>query len=241
MPMQWLNKLFASVPRPSAVSLSPGQAAALEAWQKRPAEDFERPHFLTRYVVVDVEASGLHMSRDRLISIGAVAVAGGMIDLTDAFEVVLRQDEISSHDNILIHGIGGSAQRDGVEPADALLQFLDYIGKAPLIAYHALFDQTMIERAMLRYLGRKIELPWVDLAWVLPELYREKIDNQVGLDEWLKLFGIENILRHNAVSDAYATAQLLQAAVTRGAALGKDSARVFMDMEKARRWIRRAM
>jgi DNA polymerase-3 subunit epsilon len=83
-------------------------------------------------------------------------------------------------------------------------------------------------------------LPWIDLAWVLPELYRERIDNQVGLDPWLASFNIENILRHNAVSDAYATAKLLQVAQTRGASLGKDSAEIFMDMEKARRWLRRA-
>ena len=37
-----------------------------------------------------------------------------------------------------------------------------------------------------------------------------------------------------------ATAKLLQVAQTRGASLGKDSAEIFMDMEKARRWLRRA-
>lgn len=239
--MKWLKNLFGGSPAlSSAPALTAAQGERLDAWRHRPAEDFSRSHFQSRYVVADVEASGLHMANDRLISIGAVAVNGGMIELTDAFGVVLRQDEVSSHDNILIHGIGGSAQQDGMEPADALLDFLDYVGKAPLVAYHALFDQTMIERAMTRYLGCTIALPWIDLAWVLPELYRERIDNQVGLDEWLVLFGIENILRHNAVSDAYATAKLLQVAQMRGAALGKDSAAVFMDMEKARRWLRRA-
>lgn len=238
--MKWLKNLFGGAASHAAPELTPEQSDRLEAWRKRPAEDFSRSHFQTRYVVADVEASGLHMANDRLISIGAVAVTGGMIELTDAFEVVLRQDEVSSHDNILIHGIGGSAQREGEEPADALLDFLDYIGKAPLVAYHALFDQTMIERAMQRYLGAAIPLPWVDLAWVLPELFRERIDNQVGLDDWLQLFGIENILRHNAVSDAYATAKLLQVAQTRGAVLGKDSAEIFFEMEKARRWLRRA-
>lgn len=238
--MKWLKNLFGNAAGPAGPALTPEQEARLDGWRKRPAEDFSRSHFQTRYVVADVEASGLHMANDRLISIGAVAVNGGMIEVSDAFGVVLRQDEVSSHDNILIHGIGGSAQRDGVEPADALLDFLDYVGKAPLVAYHALFDQTMIERAMSRYLGCTIPLPWIDLAWVLPELYRERIDNQVGLDDWLQLFGIENILRHNAVSDAYATAKLLQVAQTRGAGLGKDSAEIFINMEKARRWLRRA-
>lgn len=237
--MRWLKNLFGGGETFPAVDLPPAQAAALEAWRKRPAEDFTQPHFRTRYVVVDVEASGLNMLKDNLISIGAVAVGGGLIDPADSFQAVLRQEQVSSHENILIHGIGGSAQQDGMEPAAALLAFLDYIGKAPLVAYHAEFDQAMIDRALQRYLGVSLELPWIDLAWVLPELFRERIDAQVQLDDWLGLFGIGNFLRHNAVADAYATAQLLQVALTRGAARGKESAQVFMDTEKARRWVRR--
>ena len=41
------------------------------------------------------------------------------------------------------------------EPADALLAFLAYVGKQPLVAYHALFDHTIIARAMQKYLGYK--------------------------------------------------------------------------------------
>ncbi len=235
--MKWLKDLFGKAS--SAVPLTAAQEEALAAWQKRPAEDMSRSHFRTRYIVVDVESSGLNMVRDSLISIGAVAVCEGVIDANDAFEVVLRQDEVSSHENILIHGIGGSAQREGVEPADALLAFLDYVGRAPLVAYHAEFDRAMIGRALREFLGKDLDLPWIDLAWVMPELFRELIDGQVVLDEWLQRFDIENILRHNAVSDAYATAKLLLIAQARAVTQGKDSAAVFMDIERARRWVRR--
>ncbi len=235
--MKWLKDLFGKAS--SAVPLTAAQEEALAAWQKRPAEDMSRSHFRTRYIVVAVESSGLNMVRDSLISIGAVAVCEGVIDANDAFEVVLRQDEVSSHENILIHGIGGSAQREGVEPADALLAFLDYVGRAPLVAYHAEFDRAMIGRALREFLGKDLDLPWIDLAWVMPELFRELIDGQVVLDEWLQRFDIENILRHNAVSDAYATAKLLLIAQARAVTQGKDSAAVFMDIERARRWVRR--
>ncbi len=238
--MSWLTRFFGKAADHPAVDLAPEQKAALQRWKEDSRPDLGRNHFQTRYVVVDVEASGLHMAKDRLISIGAVAVVNGMISATDAFEVILRQEEVSTHENILIHGIGGSAQRDGVEPAEALLRFLDYIGNAPLVAYHALFDQTMIERAMREHLGFTFEATWIDLAWVMPELFRERIGEQVGLDDWLQLFDIENIQRHNAVSDSYATAKLLQVALTRGAALGRDTPQLFVDTEHARRWLRRA-
>ena len=150
--MKWLKDLFGKAS--SAVPLTAAQEEALAAWQKRPPRICRVRTSGTRYIVVDVESSGLNMVRDSLISIGAVAVCEGVIDANDAFEVVLRQDQVSSHENILIHGIGGSAQREGVEPADALLAFLDYVGRAPLVAYHAEFDQAMIGRALREFLGR---------------------------------------------------------------------------------------
>lgn len=237
--MNWFSRFFGG-DRTSSAALTPEQNARLDAWRKLPLPDATRSHFQTRYIVADVETSGLNMVKDHLISIGAVGVSNGMINPLDAFEVVLRQDIVSTHDNILIHGIGGSAQRDGVDPADALLLFLEYVGKSPLVAYHAEFDQRFIARAMKRFLGATIELQWIDIAWVLPEIFRERIDAQVALDDWLQQFDIENIQRHNAVSDAYATAKLLQVAITQGASVGKDSVQAFVETVHARRTLRRA-
>lgn len=220
--------------------LEGGAVARLEAWRAQPEADLKLPHFRTRYVVVDVETSGLDMMKDRLISIGAVAVNGGLIDFQDAFEVILRQEEVSDPDNILLHGIGGTAQRAGREPVTALLDFLDYIGKSPLVAYHARFDETMIARAMARRLGEPFRRPWLDLAWVMPELYRERLDVLATLDRWLEMFDIENIQRHNAVSDCYATAKLLQVALARGTQKGADTPAKLLELERMRRWMRRA-
>lgn len=235
--MNWLRTLFGGA---SGSALSPLQQARLAAWRALPGPDLDAPHLRTRYVVVDIEASGLDQKLDRLISIGAVAVNGGMVDMLDAFEVVLRQDEVSDNANILIHGIGASAQRDGVEPAEALIDFLEYVGKAPLVAYHAFFDQGMIDNASKQHLGFRPEFIWHDLAWLMPELFAERISGIVGLDTWQEQFKIDNYRRHNAVSDCLATAQLLQIAMRRASVVGLDSSRQLMLAEKARRSLRRS-
>lgn len=237
--MSWLSRIFGGE-APPEVELTPAQRQAVAAWEKLPAPDAERSHYLSRYVVVDVETSGLNMKEDTLISIGAVAVTNGLIDFNDAFDVVLRQDQVSTNANILIHGIGGSAQSGGIEPADALIAFLQYLGKSRLVAYHARFDQTMIERAMSLYLGLRFDQPWIDLAWVVPDLFRDRINEQVDLDVWLRLFDIENIQRHNAVSDAYATAKLLQVVMAKGMQHRAESPASLAEIEKSRRWMRRA-
>ena len=63
--------------------------------------------------MLDVETTGLNLMKDTLISIGAVAVVNGHIVLADSFYVVLQQRESSRKENILVHGISGSVQREG--------------------------------------------------------------------------------------------------------------------------------
>lgn len=204
--MRWLGRHFGRKPE-----LTPQQAERLAAWQTLPSPRHDRRLDESRYVVVDVESSGLNVSRDRLIAIGAVAVARGTVRLNDSLEIVLQQERISEKDNILIHGIGGTAQREGVPPADALLAFLEFLGKDPLVAFHVAFDEPMIRRAMKAFLGLDFRHPWVDLAYVAPALHPQLARRYRSLDDWMGLFGIGNYARHNALADALSTAELLMA------------------------------
>jgi DNA polymerase-3 subunit epsilon len=166
----------------------------------------------SRWVVLDVESSGLDAHRDRLIAIAAIAVqlkAGAPhICLGDSFEVVLRQpEEKADKANILLHGIGVGEQRGGVEPRVALAAFEHWLTGAPVLAFHAAFDQTLIERALRSTLGHGLTSPWVDLqpvaAAVLPHVTAKT------LDQWLSHFNIDCAQRHQAAADTLATAELL--------------------------------
>ncbi len=203
-----LQRWFAPRPR-----LSPQQSARLASWHALPEPEHTATSGRARLVVVDVETTGLNLMTDTLISIGAVAVANRSIALCDSFSVVLQQQESSRKENILIHGISGSTQREGMLPADALLAFLEYLGKSPLVAFHVAFDETMIKRAMRQYLGIAFKHTWLDLAYVLPALWPESRHSHRSLDDWSARFAIRNDDRHNAVADALATAQLLLVAI----------------------------
>lgn len=212
----------------------------LTAWQLITPSDVTQPMEQARYVVVDVETSGLNLNRDRLIAIGAVAVKAGEIILNDSFEMVLQQQTASSSDNILVHGIGGSTQTSATPPQEALLHFLEYLGKAPLIAFHATFDETMLCNAFRQFLGLKFQPPWLDLAYVLPGLYPDLPQKFHSLDEWLAYYAIPNYARHNALSDALCTAQLFLIAQTSAQRTNMHHFRDLQNLEKIQRWLKKA-
>ena len=192
-----------------------------------------------RFVVVDVESTGLNLSTDKLIAIGAVTVINGAIHFDQSLDVVLQQETASGVDNILIHGIDGTTQTSGKNPADALLEFLSFIGNAPLVAYHAWFDRSMINKATKTYLGMTINNPWIDLAFIAPALLPELAKGKQGLDDWTGAFNIVNTNRHNAVADALATAQLLLVLMSRAHDQNYTTLRDLIQIEKAQQWLTR--
>lgn len=232
--MSWLGRVFGKSPH-----LSMTQRASLDAFQALPACDASAHLSACRFVVVDVETTGLNLFSDRLIAIGAVTMTNGLLELGQGFEVVLQQNTPSSVENILIHGIGGTEQITGKDPADALLQFLNYASNSPLVAYHSEFDRTMIARATKTFLGMAIDNPWIDLALIAPALYPEMAASRRALDDWTAAFNIDNPNRHNAVADALATAQLLLPMLARAHANGASRLRDLLQMEKDQRWLAR--
>lgn len=232
--MSWWSDLAGRRP-----PLSSAQTAALKAFVSMPACDQTIEIEAQRFVVVDVESTGLNLSTDRLIAIGAVTVSNGAIQLDQGLDVVLQQAAPSAVDNILIHGIDGTTQTTGKDPAGALLEFLAFIGNSPLVAYHAPFDRSMINKATKTYLGMNLNNPWLDLAFIAPALLPEMAKGKQGLDDWTRAFEIVNTNRHNAVADALATAQLLLVLISRANQENAVSLRDLIKLEKAQQWLTR--
>ena len=207
----------------------------LSAWQRLPRADLSLPHRHARYVVVDVETTGLDMRRDLPIAIGAGGFSDNPNTIGDANEVVLKQSTASADANILIHGIGGQMQLAGRDPALAMLEFVEYAGSSPLVAFRAEFDQAMLVRAARTYLGVALGVPFIDLAFLLPALFRGAECS--SLDDWLAHFGREAAARHDPVADAYETAQLMLIALAAADAVGMESAQSLLAMQKAQRWL----
>jgi DNA polymerase-3 subunit epsilon len=167
----------------------------------------------SRWLMVDVETSGLDPARDRLLAIAAIGLKVDWearrlsVVLADSFEVVLRQEAPSGRDNILLHGIGVQRQKEGVPPPEALGAFAAFAGSAPLLAFHAAFDEALIGRHAREALGAVPPNRWLDIEHLCGVTHPEV--RARSLDEWMAHFGIRCAARHQAIADTLAECDLL--------------------------------
>ena len=161
-----------------------------------------------RLVVLDLETSGLDMKRDQVLSIGAVMIDHGAIDFSQQFERTLCRQDHKVSASVLIHGIAPSEIAAGVEPAEALLDFMEFVGDSPLLAFHAPFDQRMLGRALKESLGYRLRHVFFDAADLAPMLCPQANIRHGSLDDWTRHFGLQVQHRHHASADALVTAEL---------------------------------
>ncbi len=216
----------------------------LDATQQRRLAQLPKPAPLSegalrsqRWVVVDLETSGLNLNRDQVLSIGAVVIEDGAVDFSQMFERTLLRANTKVGPSVLIHGLGPSAIAAGSDPAEALLDFMAFVGDSPLLAFHAPFDQHMLCRALKDSLGYRLAHPFLDVADIAPLLCPDANIREAGLDDWINHFKLHVGERHHASADALATAELMLILFSRARQQGIDSPQVLQ--ERLSQWTRR--
>src|SRR5215467_4130006 len=102
-----------------------------------------------RFVVLDTETTGLDPRRERLITIGAIAVEDGEIRLGDSFEAMLKLDYNRS--SVRIHGITRDEASNGMNEPEALELFLHYLRDGVIVGHHIGHDIQMLNAAYERH------------------------------------------------------------------------------------------
>lgn len=158
----------------------------------------------TRFVVFDTETTGLNPSADKILSIGAIAIKGNTLDVADSFEVYLKQDTFNA-ETVEIHGILKEGAIEKLDEKEAIIQFLDYLKDAVLVAHHAAFDVAMINEALKRMELPKLKNKSLDTGVLFKKTTLHKTDKHYALDELSDTFNIKKHDRHTASGDAYIT------------------------------------
>ena len=187
----------------------------------------ERPPGEVRFVVLDTETTGLDPRRDRLITIGAVAVWGGEILLEDSFEVMLKLAYNNS--SVTVHGITRDEAIGGMEEADALAMFLDYLRDGVIVGHHIGHDIEALNCACERHFRIKLgnrSLDTMDLTLHLNDdgaFVGRPMAQGFSLDALCEMFGVAAHDRHTAGGDAFLTARIFQRLLRAAKSVGRNT------------------
>jgi len=109
----------------------------------------DAPIDAVRFVVLDCETTGLDPRHHRIVSIGAVGMRDGQIDLGDTYEALLRVRHNTAA--TLVHGITRAESRTGLSEPEALAGLLAYLGDGVIVGHHIRYDLAMIQSALTRH------------------------------------------------------------------------------------------
>lgn len=171
-----------------------------------------------RYVVIDTELTGLNERKDSIISIGAVRMSGMRIELGNTFHRLVKPVAGFKPESVVIHGITPSDVRSqpGIKPI--LSEFLQFCGDDIIVGHCVSIDLRFLGREMKRSLGGSMQNTAIDTfrvyEWLCRKTAREGCFSAIPRDASLyaiaKCFGITVRGAHDALIDAYITAQLFQ-------------------------------
>ena len=171
-----------------------------------------------RYVVIDTELTGLNEKKDSILSFGAVRVREGRIEIGETFYRLVSPEGPLTAENVVVHEITPSdvAAKPGIDTV--LTEFLDFCGDDILVGHFMSIDLGFLDRAARRLSGTFVRNPVIDTFSVHEWLRLRLKDHPYFLPpaencklyDIAKSFGVPVNGAHNALMDAYTTAQIFQ-------------------------------
>jgi DNA polymerase-3 subunit epsilon len=179
------------------------------------------------YVVVDTELTGLDPKRDSIVSIGAVKMSGKKISLGDSFYKLVKPQTSLTSDSVVIHGITPSEVEEKPDIESALPEFTAFCKGCVIVGHFVSLDMSFLQRE-IKKLGRAFDMPVLDTykiyEWIMGHDDRPRRDvggnGNKDLFTLAKKYGVEVSDAHNALIDAFITAQLFQRFLSRLPKLG---------------------
>lgn len=109
------------------------------------------PFVPDRFVVVDIQTTGLNIIEDEIIEIGAIKADPKTTNQISFHALVKPIQKITSR-SVSYNGITQEmVDKDGETLKEAISGFLDFIEDLPLVAYKAAFDMRFLKKAAKKY------------------------------------------------------------------------------------------
>ncbi|MBI44179.1 3'-5' exonuclease [Marinobacter lutaoensis] len=175
-------------------------------------------------VALDFETTGLDPNRHSIVSIGVVPFTLQGIPLAQAWHQLVRPLLPLSRDSVAVHGITHSDLDQAPDLAEVLDTLFGYLnGRIPVVHYRAI-ERPFLNVALQWRLGEGIRFPVLDTMAIEAHLHPNRHPSRwqrllgrqpvsIRLADSRGRYGLPHYPSHNALTDALATAELLQAQI----------------------------
>jgi len=213
---------------------------SVETWSGNITTDIETSH--CSFVVFDTELTGLNPRKDFIVSIGAVKMTGGTIHAGKNYYRLVKPSGDVSEKSIVIHGITPDDLKEAQGLDDVMPAFLNFISESVIIGHFVHIDLNFVNNFLSKTYGTTLKNPSID-TYAIHEWLYENISAfkkhfgggsiKSDLFSLANRYGIEVDSFHNALNDAFITAQLFQRFKYFLDASGVDTLSELLDIAKA--------
>ncbi|CAH1536898.1 DNA polymerase III epsilon subunit [Vibrio owensii] len=184
----------------------------------------ETPLSQVEFVALDFETTGLNPQKNGIITIGLVPFNLNRIFLRQAKHWKVRPQEKLDEESVIIHGITHSELIDAPDLGEILGPLLESLAGKIVVVHYRRIEREFLAQALRTRIGEGIEFPVLDTLQI-----EEDIQQRASGGLWNKLkgnkpqslrlaqsrrrYGLPDYTPHHALTDAIATAELLQAQI----------------------------
>ena len=161
------------------------------------------PH--DEWVSLDLETTGMDPRSDHILSLAAVPVRAGRVQLSERFERAIRPDRAFGIASIRHHRITPDEAAAGMSVTQAVREFLHWLGPRTLLGYHLAFDLDMLAPHARALCGFALPNPRVELADEVAAAQRRRTPDAPPNLDFAHIaghLGVPVIGRHDALGDA---------------------------------------
>lgn len=158
-----------------------------------------------KYIVIDIETSGLDYKNNKIIEVAAV-LTNTRGKIIDTYQSLIKQNIKLPKEITALTGIMTEDIANAKEEKDVLEEFIKFIGNYDVVGYNVNFDINFINYYLNKNALKSLENKVYDLKdYVKREnLFMKNYRLQTALKE----YAIEKTVKHRALEDAYVTTEL---------------------------------
>jgi len=177
-----------------------------------------------QFLAIDLETTGLNSNKHDIITIGAVPFTLNRIYLNHAKEWMVKPRRKLNEESIIIHGITHSDIASAPDFTSVMSELVKMMTGKVMVAHYLSIERLFLDKAFKLRINEGIEFPIIDTMTLEERIIKKsqhrlfrfnhsphKSSARLALSR--RRYGLPDYTSHHALTDAIATAELLQAQI----------------------------